>query len=417
VKSGTTIASSTYTYDNLGRKLSDAGIGYTSSYAYDSAGQLVTENRTGSSPFTSSYSYDLAGNRLTKVLNGVTESYTYDNANKLLTAGSKVYAYDNAGNTTSVTWSGGSRTLSWDAESRLKSSTSAGFTVNYSYNGIGQRVTKSGAATATYVLGDDSIDAEVLSDGSATYAHGVAGLVSENRGGVSKVYHSDALGSVRALTNTSGTVTDTRSRDAFGNVTTTTGTTPTAFGFVGGLGYQQDAETGLMRLGHRMYDSSMGRFISRDPIQYGYNWYGYCDSDSVNAVDNTGLLPKPIKDKIRDAVWDAVVTVQVGLALIGIGSGKPTKMKPIPRRPTPISAKKPRKGKPGSDGNSTGAGGGLGSSIIEMISDGKPESFPGESIIRPIFQGPMGPIEDVVHLIGKPISDFIDDTVAGKKPK
>ena len=28
-----------------------------------------------------------------------------------------------------------------------------------------------------------------------------------------------------------------------------------------------------MRLGYRMYDASTGRFISRDPIQDGYNWY------------------------------------------------------------------------------------------------------------------------------------------------
>jgi RHS repeat-associated protein len=242
-----------------------------------------------SSAFTSSNTYDNAGNRLTKVLNGATETYTYDNANKMLTAGSKSYSYDNAGNVTAVTWTGGSRTLTWDAESRLKSTTSAGSTVNYAYNGLGQRVTKSGAATAAYLLGDDRIDAEVLSDGSATYAHGVAGLVSENRGGTTRVYHSDALSSVRALTNISGTVTDSRSTDAFGGVVTTTGTTATPFGFAGGHGYQQDSETGLMRLGHRMYDSSTGRFISRDPIQDGYNWYAYCNGDPVNVIDPSGL--------------------------------------------------------------------------------------------------------------------------------
>jgi RHS repeat-associated protein len=239
------------------------------------------------------------------VLNGVTESYTYDNANKMLTAGTKSYSYDAAGNVTGVTWTGGSRTLTWDAESRLKSTTSGASTVNYAYNGIGQRVAKSGAATAAYLLGDDRIDAEVLSDGSATYAHGVAGLVSENRGGTTKVYHSDALNSVRALTNTSGTVTDSRSTDAFGNVTTTTGTTPTPFGFAGGFGYQQDSETGLMRLGHRMYDSSTGRFISRDPIRDGYNWYVYCDNDPINAVDPQGLDDHPggINNNGKKPLW------------------------------------------------------------------------------------------------------------------
>ena len=67
----------------------------------------------------------------------------------------------------------------------------------------------------------------------------------------------------------SGTVTDARSTDAFGLVVTSSGSTPTPFGFAGSHGYQQDSETGLMRLGHRMYDAATGRFISRDPIQDG----------------------------------------------------------------------------------------------------------------------------------------------------
>lgn len=104
---------------------------------------------------------------------------------------------------------------------------------------------------------------------------------------------TDALGSVRALTNSSGSVTDSKSTDAFGLVVTASGSTPTPFGFAGNHGYQQDDETGLMRLGHRMYDASTGRFISRDPIHDGYNWYTYCENDPLNAVDPEGLDGKP----------------------------------------------------------------------------------------------------------------------------
>ena len=46
-----------------------------------------------------------------------------------------------------------------------------------------------------------------------------------------------------------------------------------------------------MRLGYRFYDASVGRFLSRDPIRAGYNWYTYCDNDPVNAVDPEGLAP------------------------------------------------------------------------------------------------------------------------------
>jgi RHS repeat-associated protein len=60
------------------------------------------------------------------------------------------------------------------------------------------------------------------------------------------------------------------------------------FGYSGSAGYQED-ETGLQLLGHRYYDSSTGRFITRDPIKDGRNWYVYCDGNPVNRVDANGL--------------------------------------------------------------------------------------------------------------------------------
>ncbi len=134
------------------------------------------------------------------------------------------------------------------------------------------------------------MDCAVLKDSAATYTHGL-GLVSEVRGGTSKFYHGDALGTTRAMTGSTGSVTDTRSTDAFGNTFTpgSSGTTPTPFGFAGQHGYQSDPDSALMKVGHRYYDSSTGRFLSRDPIQAGYNWYAYCENDPVNAVDPEGL--------------------------------------------------------------------------------------------------------------------------------
>ncbi|WP_395144263.1 hypothetical protein [Armatimonas sp.] len=53
---------------------------------------------------------------------------------KTLDGTTKNYSYDDAGNTISVSWSGGSISLSWDAESRLKSETTGGTTVDYAFN-------------------------------------------------------------------------------------------------------------------------------------------------------------------------------------------------------------------------------------------------------------------------------------------
>jgi uncharacterized protein RhaS with RHS repeats len=42
-------------------------------------------------------------------------------------------------------------------------------------------------------------------------------------------------------------------------------------------------------LGHRYYDPSVGRFLSRDPIGDGRNWYTYTENSPVSNVDYTGL--------------------------------------------------------------------------------------------------------------------------------
>jgi len=70
-----------------------------------------------------------------------------------------------------------------------------------------------------------------------------------------------------------------------------TGTNPTPFGFVGKEQYQSDSDSGLQLLGHRYYDSSIGRFLSQDPIQDGENWYAYADNNPLGATDPTGLKP------------------------------------------------------------------------------------------------------------------------------
>lgn len=44
-----------------------------------------------------------------------------------------------------------------------------------------------------------------------------------------------------------------------------------------------------MLLGHRYYDSSTGRFLTRDPIKDGRNWYVYCGSNPTGRADPTGL--------------------------------------------------------------------------------------------------------------------------------
>jgi RHS repeat-associated protein len=329
---GATLSRFSYAFDAMGRKTAESQPnGTVVTYGYDDAGQLTSELRTGTYLFNASYSYDNAGNRLTRTIGGVTEVYSYDAANKLLSvtgSTNKTYGYDNAGNVTSVATATGTTTLTWDGANRLVNASNGTLSNTFTYNGLGQRVGKADSnGTFTYSLAGDTIDSPVLADGQATYQYG-RGLVSEVRGGVSKIYHSDNLGTLRTLSNSGGSVTDQMETDAFGNVVGAVGSPlgVRAFGFAGQHGYQTDTDTGLMRLGHRYYDASAGRFISRDPMRAGHNWYAYCNNDPVNTTDPTGLMGQSLLAETAEvATWIATNPVIVGEIGAGtavtIGSG------------------------------------------------------------------------------------------------
>jgi len=102
-------------------------------------------------------------------------------------------------------------------------------------------------------------------------------------------YHFDGLGSTLALTNASGTQTDSYKYDAWGNIVLREGGAATPFQYVGGEGYYTDADTGLLKLGARYYDPTIGRFVSKDPSRDGLNWYEYAGNNPANAVDPGGM--------------------------------------------------------------------------------------------------------------------------------
>ena len=178
------------------------------------------------------------------------------------------------------------QTFAYDFESRATSITGPGISQTNVYNGLDTRIgsTKNSVAQ-TYLRDGAYVTDPVLKDSSATYTPGV----SERRGSVTAFLHS-GLKNADAQTGTAQTVSATRRYDAFGNVVTSTGIWNGPFGYAGGFGYQEDA-TGLKLLGHRYYDSSTGRFLTRDPQKDGRNWYTYCWNDPVGMVDIDGQNP------------------------------------------------------------------------------------------------------------------------------
>ncbi|HLJ56536.1 MAG TPA: RHS repeat-associated core domain-containing protein, partial [Chthonomonadaceae bacterium] len=197
-----------------------------------------------------------------------------------------------AGNCTSVTVGGNTTSLTWDDSSRCTGITYPSSATNsFSYNGEDLRVSKTDSAGTSAPITDGTSPASaVLKDARAVYTPGISERTTSSP--ASKYYHTDALGSTRGITDASQSVTDAVLYDAFGMTVSRSGSTATPFGFVGAAQYQTDADSGLMLLGHRMYDASIGRFISSDPAQDGDNWYAYCGGNPLEGTDPEGLADK-----------------------------------------------------------------------------------------------------------------------------
>src|SRR5687768_17003279 len=179
--------------------------------------------------------------------------------------------------------------MTWDKESRMLTNSLANS--SYVYNGFDARVSKTVSSTTTTFkrAGADPVS-PVVSDvvGGSTTTNYLPGI-SSRTGGTSTFSHSGIKNGI-LQTNSSQSNTATKRYDAFGNEFSPSGTWQTRFDYGGGFGYQRDDESGYKLLGHRYYDPEIGRFLTRDPIKDGRNWYAYCENNSVVYADPTGEL-------------------------------------------------------------------------------------------------------------------------------
>ncbi|MBN2848467.1 MAG: RHS repeat-associated core domain-containing protein, partial [Coriobacteriia bacterium] len=108
-------------------------------------------------------------------------------------------------------------------------------------------------------------------------------------------YHTDAQGSVVAITDPTGSIVASYRYDAFGAVTSATGSDPIAArNPLRYRAYYHDTSTGLYCLPARYYDPATARFLSQDPAPpvagdpLSLNRYTYCAGDPVNFTDPDG---------------------------------------------------------------------------------------------------------------------------------
>ncbi len=186
--------------------------------------------------------------------------------------------------------------------------------LDYVTDGFGRRIAKKvgGAITQRWLYGSAITPiAEVSATGvvAARYVYGTRNHVPDFmvKGGVTYRVLTDHVGSVRLVVNTAtGVIAQRIDYDAFGRITQNTSPGFQPFAFAGGL---YDADTGLVRLGARDYDPSIGRWTAKDPTGFrggDANLYAYSYNDPVNLVDFDGLKPGDVYAS-RDAAAQAAI--------------------------------------------------------------------------------------------------------------
>jgi RHS repeat-associated protein len=250
--------------------------------------------------------------------------YTANNLNQYTSVSSvpsvtSVPSHDLNGNMTS---DGLGRAFAYDEENRLVSVETETTRVAYAYDGLSRRVRRTEytrpnplaswgqTADRHYLYDGWNVIAEYdtgsagilpalvcfhiwgldLSD-SEQGAGGVGGLLATRENGQIRYYTYDGNGNVSEVLDASGTVQAHYEYDPFGNLTVSTG----AWANTNAWRFSTkpfDAAAGLYYYGLRFYDSTLGRWTNRDPIQErgGKNLYGFAVNDAVNQFDILGML-------------------------------------------------------------------------------------------------------------------------------
>jgi RHS repeat-associated protein len=338
-KDATVLSGFTYTLNPSGMRTAvteqdGRKVDYKYDFLYRLTEEKITDATNGNR--TVGYAMDKVGNRTSKSDSvGGTTSYVYDNNDRLLseTTGSQItsYVYDNNGNTKSKTKGAEVTIYTWNDEGRLVAVQNPNNdAVTYQYNENGIRISSTINGVKTSFLLDSNRDyAQVLEEYTSAgvqvgYVYG-HDLISQSRSGTKSFYIYDGLGTTKALTNSSGVVTDRYLYDAYGNNLGSSGTTQNKYLYTG---EQFDSNLGQYYLRDRYYSQSVGRFTRSDKYEgnlfsitnpISSNKYLYGNSNPVTFTDPKGLFATSIGE-ITSLL--AVIEVLATFTAVQIVSGR-----------------------------------------------------------------------------------------------
>jgi RHS repeat-associated protein len=287
---------SNYTYDSAGRRASLTNGDGTTLYGYDINSNLSSVTLPGG--HTTTYQYDANGNRVSVTDNGTISNYSTDSVDEYTAVGNKTFTYDLDGNIATMTQNSVTTTYIYNSARQVTGSVSPTHSITYQYNSLGQlaQVTDNGV-TRKFLYdptGSGRLLAEFDGNGQvvSNYVQGLSGVLAQIApNGDFYAYGFDGSSNVTQLTNASGAVVNSYSYSPFGEVLSENETVDNPYKFVGQFGVL-DLGTGQNFVGLRLYDPTLGRFLSPDTVLgVGMNPYTYANNQPVNQVDFTGNKP------------------------------------------------------------------------------------------------------------------------------
>ena len=292
----------TFQYDDSGQLVSiQRPNGVTMINTYDGDGRIIEISEAGSLS-TISLTRDGTGRIISAVRNvpqassiaSVSDAtLSFDSASQVAS-----FSYDNMGRLTSDD----QRSYTWNLASRLTSYTEGSTVVDFTYDGLGNRLSRTEMGTTRdyvwnygLVVPSVSIERDGVND-LRYFIHAPNGelLYSiEAADNSQRYYHFDEMGNTLFITDSGGNVIGAYDYSPYGTLLGSSGGLDNALTYQGKFGVRAEGSTGLYHMGARYYDSANARFISRDPVTTigpkTANPYQYALANPLVFVDPLGL--------------------------------------------------------------------------------------------------------------------------------
>jgi RHS repeat-associated protein len=343
-----------YNYDKLGQVVQreDLVLGRKETFAYDGLNRLTQYNveaaslplgSTGATgippviPKTVTQTYNALGNITQKSDYGI---YSYSGVNagphavtSVYDAASdttRTYTYDANGNQTS----GAGRTLDWTVFNQVETITQGAISTQFRFGAGRERVVQEHSdGTKTIYIGD--LYEKVINTATglteekyhvySPFGKVATRTVRSDASIETRYCHLDGLGSIVAVSDEWGRIEKRFTFDPWGKREMPLDTHAGQGGEVtrGFTGHEHLDDFGLIHMNGRIFDPSLGRFLSPDPIvgdaewSQSYNRYSYVDNNPLNATDPSGYFSLKQLIPIIIAI---VVTLVVTYCTAGTGT-------------------------------------------------------------------------------------------------